>query len=73
MCCSDCSSQTYPAQSPSAEFIPEFQFSGGANTRGKKGGTNVCLSIFSDFAKYHPEWANEKGTGWSTYVLLVCL
>src|SRR5690349_3520421 len=46
--------KTYPAQSPSAEFLPEFQFSGGANTRGKKGGTNVCLSIFSDFAKYHP-------------------
>lgn len=58
--------KTYPAQSPSAEFLPEFQFSGGANIRGKKGGTNVCLSIFSDFAKYHPEWANEKGTGWST-------
>ena len=25
----------------------------------------MCLSIFSDFAIYHTEWANEKGTGWS--------
>lgn len=25
----------------------------------------MCLSIFSDFASIHTEWANEKGTGWS--------
>ena len=25
----------------------------------------MCLSIFSDFAKYHTGWANEKGMGWS--------
>lgn len=26
----------YPAKSPSCEFVPEFQFTGGASTRGKK-------------------------------------
>ena len=25
----------------------------------------ICLSIFSDFAMYHTEWADEKGMGWS--------
>lgn len=26
----------------------------------------VCLNIFSDFAKYHlTEWTNQKGYGWS--------
>ncbi|KAH3758444.1 Ubiquitinconjugating enzyme subfamily protein [Pelomyxa schiedti] len=55
----------YPAKSPSAEFVPSFSFSGGATKTGPKGGTQVCLSIFSDFAIYHTEWANEKGTGWS--------
>lgn len=55
----------YPAKSPSAEFVPKnFQPLGGATKPGKKG-TQVCLSIFSDFAQIHTEWANEKGTGWS--------
>lgn len=25
----------------------------------------MCLSIFSDFAQVHTEWAKEEGTGWS--------
>jgi ubiquitin-protein ligase len=55
----------YPAKSPSAEFVPKaFQPVGGATMEGTKG-TKVCLSIFSDFAFIHKEWANEKGTGWS--------
>lgn len=55
----------YPAVSPSAEFLPPaFTPIGGATKKGKKG-TQICLSIFSDFAKIHKEWANEKGTGWS--------
>ena len=57
--------ETYPFVSPSAEFVPQgFQFMGGATMAGKKG-MKVCLSIFSDFANYHPEWATEKSAGWS--------
>ncbi len=57
--------ETYPAKSPSAEFVPKaFQPIGGATKPGNKG-TRVCLSIFSDYADVHKEWANEKGTGWS--------
>lgn len=51
--------------SSSAEFLPGIKYSAGATSTGPKGGTQVCLSIFSDFAEFHPEWANEKGTGWS--------
>lgn len=55
----------YPCVSPSAEFVPHgFEYQGGAAMGGKKG-TKICLSIFSDFAKYHTEWANETQTGWS--------
>lgn len=57
--------EDFPARSPQCEFLPTFHFSGGATQRGKRGGTKVCLSIFSDFAQIHSEWANEKGTGWS--------
>ena len=45
--------------------MPGISYSSGATKTGPKGGTQVCLSIFSDFAMYHSEWANEKGTGWS--------
>ena len=46
--------ENYPAKSPSAEFLPKsFRPIGGAQKEGKKG-TQVCLSIFSDFATYHP-------------------
>lgn len=55
----------YPYRSPSAEFVPRgFNYQGGATKDGKKG-TQVCLSIFSDFAEYHREWADEKSMGWS--------
>ena len=55
----------YPYVSPSAEFVPVgYRFVGGATTTGKKG-IKICLSIFSDFATYHTEWANEKSMGWS--------
>ena len=55
----------YPYESPSAEFVPRgYQFTAGATDRGTKG-VKICLSIFSDFAKYHTEWANEKNMGWS--------
>eukprot|EP00026_Physarum_polycephalum_P005749 Phypoly_transcript_05787.p1 GENE.Phypoly_transcript_05787~~Phypoly_transcript_05787.p1 ORF type:complete len:549 (+),score=109.53 Phypoly_transcript_05787:167-1813(+) len=57
--------KNYPSKSPSAEFVPGIVYSAGATETGPKGGTKVCLSIFSDFAMYHTEWANEKGTGWS--------
>lgn len=57
--------QNYPYKSPSAEFVPPgFSYRGGATKPGKKG-TQVCLSIFSDFADWHREWANEKNAGWS--------
>lgn len=54
----------YPACSPSAEFVPSFNFTQGTTMQGKKG-VRICLSIFSDFAQLHSEWANEKGSGWS--------
>ncbi len=55
----------YPYVSPSAEFVPKgFRFVGGATKDGKKG-VQICLSIFSDFANYHTEWADEKSAGWS--------
>ena len=57
--------EKYPFVSPSAEFVPPgFQFVGGATKSGKKG-VQVCLSIFSDYADIHTEWANEKSAGWS--------
>ncbi|XP_013417180.1 uncharacterized protein LOC106178514 [Lingula anatina] len=57
--------ENYPYRSPSAEFVPHgFQYHGGATKNGKKG-TQVCLSIFSDFADWHREWANDKAMGWS--------
>ena len=57
--------ESYPFVSPSAEFVPHgFKFTGGATMPGKKG-IKVCLSIFSDFATHHPEWATEKSAGWS--------
>ena len=57
--------ENYPYKSPSAEFMPPgFMFVGGATKPGKKG-TQICLSIFSDFAEWHKEWANEKSMGWS--------
>ena len=57
--------KNYPYESPSAEFVPKgYQFTGGATMPGKKG-VKACLSIFSDFAHFHTEWAGEKGMGWS--------
>lgn len=58
-------SKDYPSKSPSAEFVPSgFKYSQGATKKGKKG-TQICLSIFSDFEFVHTEWATEKGHGWS--------
>ena len=55
----------YPYKSPSAEFMPPgFRFNSGATKQGKKG-TQICLSIFSDFEHFHTEWAGEKSVGWS--------
>lgn len=57
--------QTYPYESPSAEFVPQgFRYNSGATLPGKKG-TKVCLNIFSDFAYIHTEWKDQKGLGWS--------
>lgn len=54
----------YPLVSPSAEFVPYgFDFPGGASAMGKKG-VKVCLSIFSDFEKLHPDW-KQMSVGWS--------
>ncbi|CAL1528472.1 unnamed protein product [Lymnaea stagnalis] len=58
-------SSEYPYKPPSAEFVPTgFTYAGGATKHGRKG-TQICLSIFSDFADVHTEWASERATGWS--------
>lgn len=55
----------YPSKSPSAEFVPRgFSYGGGAVKPGRKG-TQICLSIFSDFESIHTEWASEVNHGWS--------
>ncbi|CAG5136313.1 unnamed protein product [Candidula unifasciata] len=58
-------SPDYPSKSPSAEFVPRgYSYGGGAVKPGRKG-TQICLSIFSDFEVVHTEWASDIGHGWS--------